>query len=172
VGTQIVHEVASEISDVAANAAITDRSDLNQYSRSTVQIHPAKASTSGLRRCFSLAAFADPGVAAAALAFRAAAHRFLCAAAMRRRVAGRAMRLGASSRANGTVLSKPGGPVISTRTAPREGVRDDPAFIWTSDVLRGGFHGHLDAMPSGGGDSLAVENGQGHGTGADNAGGR
>jgi hypothetical protein len=44
---------------------------------------------SGLRRRFVLAALAGAGVAAgSALAFRAAAHPFLCAAATRRRAAG------------------------------------------------------------------------------------
>jgi hypothetical protein len=68
-----------------------------------------RARPSGLRRRFFLAAFAGTGVAAATLGFRAAAQRFVCAAAL-------TMRLDASSRANATVLSKPCGPVISTRT--------------------------------------------------------
>jgi YidC/Oxa1 family membrane protein insertase len=78
-----------------------------------------RARRSGLRRRFFLAAFAGAGVAAAAaLAFRTAAQRFLCAAVMRRRAVGRAMRSGASLRTNATVLSKPCGPVNSTRTPP------------------------------------------------------
>jgi hypothetical protein len=73
----------------------------------------------GIRRRFFLAAFTGAGVAAAAaLAFRAA-QRFLCAAVMRRRAAERAMRLGPSSSA--TALSKPRGPVMNTRTPPRNG---------------------------------------------------
>ena len=47
-----------------------------------------RARPSGLRRRFFLAAFAGAGVAAASvLALRAAAHRFLCAAAIRLRAA-------------------------------------------------------------------------------------
>jgi hypothetical protein len=64
---------------------------------------------------------AAAGVASSPQCFRAAAQRFLRAAAMRRRATGRAMRLGASSRANVAVLSKPCGPVISTGTLPRGG---------------------------------------------------
>ena len=79
-----------------------------------------RARPSGLRRRFFLAAFAGAGVAAAC-GFREAALRFLCAADMRRRAAGLTMRLGASSRANATVLSKPGGPVMRTRTPPWDG---------------------------------------------------
>ena len=63
------------------------------------------------------AALAFLAAAAATLAFRAAAQRFLCAAAIRRRAAGLTIRLGPSSRANATVLSKPCGPVINARTA-------------------------------------------------------
>jgi hypothetical protein len=56
-----------------------------------------RARPSGLRRRFFLAAF--PGTdAAAAVAFRTAARRFLCAAVLRRRAAWLTMRFGASSR--------------------------------------------------------------------------
>jgi hypothetical protein len=103
---------------------------------------------SGLRRRFFLAGFAGAGVAA--FGFRAAAQRFLCAAALRRRAAGRTMRLGASSRANATVLSK---SRDQYPYAAPERARGDPGFERRSEVLSGG----LDALPTGGGDSLAVE---------------
>jgi hypothetical protein len=53
-----------------------------------------------------------------ALAFLSAAHRFFVAATIRTRPSGLRRRffLGASSRANAAVLSKPGGPVMRTRT--------------------------------------------------------
>jgi hypothetical protein len=68
-----------------------------------------------------LGGLAGAGAAAEAWALRPAAQRFRCAVAIRRRAAGRAMRLGASSIANVTVLSKTGAPVMSTRTPPRKG---------------------------------------------------
>jgi hypothetical protein len=114
---------------------------------------------SGLGRRFFLAGFAGAGVAgAAASAFRTAAQRFLCAAAMRRRAAGLTTRLGASSSANVTVLSKPCDPVMRTRTPER--VRGDPGFVRRSGVLGGDLDGGLDARHAGSGEALAVEDGQ------------
>jgi hypothetical protein len=54
-----------------------------------------RARPSGVRRRFFLAAFAGAGAnATAAVPLQAAAQRFLCAAAMRRRAAGLKIRLG------------------------------------------------------------------------------
>jgi hypothetical protein len=100
------------------------------------------------------AAFAGTGVAArAALAFRAATQRFLCAADMRRRAAGRTMRVGASASANATALSKPGGTVMSSRT-PLGKVLRRSRLERIGEALPG-LHGHLDALPAGGRDALA-----------------
>ena len=95
---------------------------------------------SGIRRRFFLAA----------LAFRTA-QRFRCAAAMR---------LGASSRANATVLSKPWGPVKSTLTPPRNGSRRS-GFVRLRAAMAGGGNGRLDARTADGGDPFAVEYSQG-----------
>ena len=76
----------------------------------------------GFRRRFFPAAFAGAGVSGAvALACRSAAQRFLCAADMRQPAARLTMRLDASPTATVTVLSKPRGPVMRTRTSPRKG---------------------------------------------------
>jgi hypothetical protein len=48
--------------------------------------------------------------------------------------------------------------------ATPEGVRSEPGFKRLREALGGGLHGRLDALPESGGDSLAVEYGQGHGT--------
>jgi hypothetical protein len=119
-----------------------------------------RPSGGGWRRFFLAAFGAD--VAPAALAFRAAVHRFLGAAAMRRRAAERAMRMGDSSSATATVLSKPGGPVMRTRT-PREGVLGNPVFVRLSVALPGGLRAVASMRSAGGGGSLAVEDDQGHG---------
>jgi hypothetical protein len=57
--------------------------------------------------------------------------------------------------------------------AARERARGDPGFVRPSVALSGGGNGRLDALPAGGGDSLAGGCGQGHGVRiAGHAGGR
>jgi hypothetical protein len=65
------------------------------------------------------------------------------------------LRAGSSSAANRTARSNPCGPVSSTRTSPRRGVR-------CADVFTASFHGSLDPLAPCGGDTLRVEDGQRH----------
>jgi hypothetical protein len=51
---------------------------------------------------------------------------------------------------------------MRTRTRPRKRVRD-PGFERLGDARAGGLNGRRDALTAGGGDSLSVEDGQGHG---------
>ena len=64
---------------------------------------------------------------------------------------------------NATVLSKPRGPVMRTRTPPVKGSAAIQASNGLPEALPGGLHGRLDALAPGGEDSLAIEDGQGHG---------
>ena len=62
--------------------------------------------------------------------------------------------------------SSPFPPVVFGRRRRRphgDRVRGDPGFIRLRAALGGGGHGSSDAFPSGGGDSLSVEDGQGQG---------
>lgn len=50
--------------------------------------------------------------------------------------------------------------MISTRIPPPERVRGDPTYVRLSDARAGGgLHGPLDALPAGGGDALAGDDG-------------
>ena len=77
---------------------------------------------------------------------RATAQRFLCAAVMRGRAAGRTMRLCASPRANATVPLKPCGAVMSTRTQPVKGSAAIQPSIRLNEMLSGGLHGLLNTL--------------------------
>jgi hypothetical protein len=114
-----------------------------------------RARPTGLRRRFFLAAFAGAGAAAAALAFRRPAQRFLCAAAMRRRAAERAMRFGRfTERDRDRPLEAPRPGDQHTNATP-ERVRGNPGFVRLSEARSGGGNGRIEALPAGGGEANA-----------------